>query len=456
MVLTCDENHTSSALFKVILSIVTLPSVQGDLKQFSPKTVLERIAQEKLEGILHFRFADEIINTKMIVAGQRLGGIISPFVPQWSNLLVPKFMNSEVYERARLQHIDAAGALRSLEQQGVLPRTSLENILSIRAKMALLPILSRSDGRFLFVPRIVTQDFLEPGIGISPLLEQLAAQTSIDIEPSATYQVFENTVKHSQHLDAVSLEIIAALANELTLLEVAQRTHLMWDELGQKIRTLESQGMIRLQLPTEVTRFEAFERASETTFKPTKRIRQRLIPGDLAPDFVLSGLGGTVVRLSAYKGKRVLIRFNRQAGCPICNPRNREFIRLYPQFQQANVELIGIFGSSEDVLPLGIGKQNPPYPVLADPQDTIYAKYGVERSLWGLLSPKNWQNMDSVKEGTKMETFRPNGDGEVTRMPAEFLINEEGYIEQAHYHAFATDFLPLETLLTDWLKIRSK
>jgi peroxiredoxin len=190
---------------------------------------------------------------------------------------------------------------------------------------------------------------------------------------------------------------------------------------------------------------------------PTKipRIRQRLIPGDLAPDFELPGLGGTKVRLSDYRGKKVLLRFNRQAGCPICNPRNREFIRMYDTFKNANIELIGIFGSPEDVLPLGIGKQQPPYPVLADPKDIIYAKYGVERSLWGMLSPQNWKNMNKIIEGTKMETFRTAAEGEATRMPAEFFINEQGYIEQVHYHAFATDFLPLDTLLTDWLNLKT-
>ena len=107
-------------------------------------------------------------------------------------------------------------------------------------------------------------------------------------------------------------------------------------------------------------------------------------------------------------------------------------------------------------MPLGIGLQNPPYPVLADPQDTIYAKYGVERSLWGMLNPQNWKHLDGIREGMKMDTFKNtrSGDGEATRMPAEFLIDEQGMIEQVHYHAFAMDFLPLETLLTEWLQVK--
>jgi peroxiredoxin len=426
---------------------MSIPLVQGDLSQISAHEVLRRVVQDSLEGILHFRFPSETLNTKIIVGSQRLGGIISPFIPQWGNMLVPFFMNSETYERALLGNPDAVSALRNLEQQGVLPKSKLETILNVRATMGLLPILGRTDGHFLFAARDIQKEFLAPGIEITVLLNQLQNRTKVTLDPNTTYQIVEKNLKHKE-LDVVSLEVIAALANELSLLEVAQRTRMVWDELAAIVQRLEAGGMIR-----ETTKAAPAIRSENT--KPVKRIRNRLIAGDMAPDFVLPGLNNTFVRLSDYRGKRVLLRFNRQAGCPICNPRNREFIRLYPHFQEANTEIIGIFGSPEDVMPLGIGMQNPPYPVLADPKDTVYAEYGVERSLWGLLSPQNWKNMAGVIEGSKMESFRAAGEGEATRMPAEFLIDENGRIEQVHYHAFATDFLPLDVLFSDWLKIKS-
>jgi alkyl hydroperoxide reductase subunit AhpC len=167
-------------------------------------------------------------------------------------------------------------------------------------------------------------------------------------------------------------------------------------------------------------------------------------------------LGGEHFNLADLRGKRVLMRFNRQAGCPICNPRNREFIRLYPIFQRANIEVVSVFGSSENALPLGVGKQNPPYPCLADPKDRVYAQYGVERSLLGILSAKN---MPAIKEGLAVRDafgMSANGtDGEVTRMPAEFLISPDGVIERTHYHAFAADFLPMDNLMSDWLGLRN-
>jgi peroxiredoxin len=433
---------------------MSTPLVQGDLNQFPAQEVLKRIVQDSLEGILHFRFPNETLNTKIIVGSQRLGGIISPFIPQWGNMLVPFFMNSETYERALLGNPDAVGALRNLEKQGVLPSSKLETILNVRATMGLLPILGRTDGRFLFAQRDTQRDFLEPGIKIAGLLEQLQNRKQVKLDPTTTYQIFEQNIQNHNDLDVVSLEVLAALANELSLLEVAQRTRMVWDELAVIIQRLEAGGIIRAKGLAEAPKNLEVKSTPEK-IKPTKRIRKRLIPGDMAPDFVLPGLGGTKVRLSDYRGKRVLIRFNRQAGCPICNPRNREFIRLYPHFQEANTEIIGIFGSPEDVMPLGIGMQNPPYPVLADPKDTTYAEYGVERSLWGMLTPQNWKNMAGIIEGSKMESFRAAGEGEATRMPAEFLIDEHGRIEHVHYHAFATDFLPLDVLFSDWLKIKS-
>ena len=428
--------------------------LQGSLNQTSFKNVLEKVVQDQIEGILYLRYSDEQFNTKMLVAGNHIGAISGSFVATWSSLLVPKWLTAQDYEQTRLQSSDATQAIRNLLQRGKLASQALGSVLQERTTMGLLPLLERRDGRFLLTKRSVKDGFITSGTAIADLLKDLQTRASkiVLIDPNQEYEVLQ-TASNASDLDYSFMEVLASLANELSLLEIAKRTRMPWDQLSLALHDLEAQGLIRRK--NIVSRVVDFE-PQVSGVVSQKRIRNRLIPGDVAPDFELPGLGGRKHKLSDYRGKKVLLRFNRQAGCPICNPRNREFIRLYPTFQASNVELIGIFGSSEDVMPLGIGLQNPPYPVLADPQDTIYAKYGVERSLWGMLNPQNWKHLDGIREGMKMDTFKNtrSGDGEATRMPAEFLIDEQGMIEQVHYHAFAMDFLPLETLLTEWLQVK--
>ncbi|NJK43185.1 MAG: hypothetical protein HC933_02005, partial [Pleurocapsa sp. SU_196_0] len=96
------------------------PVLQGNLSDTPASTVLERISRNGLEGILHLRFWDSDLNTKMIVAGDRLGGIVGPFVPSWSASLVPSVVNGEHYERIRAQTMNASQALMALMQQGVV------------------------------------------------------------------------------------------------------------------------------------------------------------------------------------------------------------------------------------------------------------------------------------------------------------------------------------------------
>lgn len=109
------------------------------------------------------------------------------------------------------------------------------------------------------------------------------------------------------------------------------------------------------------------------------------------------------------------------------------------------VQTVSIWGLTVADLALGIGRQRPPYPVLADPDDHTYARYGLTHSLRGTLDPRNL--------GTIMQGFAMMGeaalksDGELLRMPAEFLIGPDGMIERAHYTAFGADFLPLEDVI---------
>ena len=70
----------------------------------------------------------------------------------------------------------------------------------------------------------------------------------------------------------------------------------------------------------------------------------------------------------------------------------------------------------------------------------MYDLYGVGRSLWGILDPRN---VPHAVRGLRTARSGGAAHGELSRMPAEFLIGPELRIERAHYCGFAADYLPL-------------
>lgn len=63
--------------------------------------------------------------------------------------------------------------------------------------------------------------------------------------------------------------------------------------------------------------------------------------GAMAPDFELPGDRGTI-RLSALRGRPVVIFFFPKADAGTCATEAQDFTRLVPQFAEAGVALIGI------------------------------------------------------------------------------------------------------------------
>ncbi|GAA5438283.1 redoxin domain-containing protein (plasmid) [Deinococcus aquaticus] len=167
--------------------------------------------------------------------------------------------------------------------------------------------------------------------------------------------------------------------------------------------------------------------------------------GQVAPDFVLPALGGGDVRLSALRERRMWLSFNRQSTCAICNPRHAAVIATQSYLAPLGIQTVIIWGSPVADLALGIRRQRPQYPVLADPDDHTYARYGLTHSLRGTRDPRN---LSTIMQGfAMMGAAALKSDGDLLRMPAELLIGPDGVIERAHYAAFGTNFLPLEDVI---------
>ncbi|MCQ4349432.1 MAG: peroxiredoxin [Sulfolobales archaeon] len=98
--------------------------------------------------------------------------------------------------------------------------------------------------------------------------------------------------------------------------------------------------------------------------------------GSQAPDFEVESTKGKI-RLSDFKGKRVVLYFFPKAFTPGCTRETQKFAEMYEKFKELNAEVIGV---SADKLPTQerfAQKYNAPFPLVADTELKIINAYGV-------------------------------------------------------------------------------
>ena len=107
--------------------------------------------------------------------------------------------------------------------------------------------------------------------------------------------------------------------------------------------------------------------------------------GDKAPEFEGNDQHGNTVKLSDYRGKKVILYFypkDDTSGCTAqaCNLRDN-----YSDLQQEGYEVIGVSTDSEQSHQKFIGKYALPFTLIADTDKKIVEQYGVwqEKSMYG-------------------------------------------------------------------------
>lgn len=154
---------------------------------------------------------------------------------------------------------------------------------------------------------------------------------------------------------------------------------------------------------------------------------------------------GNSINLADYKGKKILLTFFRGASCPFCNLRLQQLIQNYPSFQNKGIEIIAFFGSTKEEITHYAGKQKAPFPIIADPSLFHYKTYGVEASQIGmfkmLIQPKK------LIEVLFSSFFTLKAMADKPLIPADFLIDENFNIKQAHYGKDFSDHIQIKDLL---------
>jgi len=99
--------------------------------------------------------------------------------------------------------------------------------------------------------------------------------------------------------------------------------------------------------------------------------------GDKAPEFTLKDKNGNDVSLSDYKGKKVVLYFYSKDNTSGCTKQACAFGELYGEFQNKNVEVIGVSKDSSASHLKFAEKYNLPFVLLSDPDTTVLNEYGV-------------------------------------------------------------------------------
>lgn len=161
-----------------------------------------------------------------------------------------------------------------------------------------------------------------------------------------------------------------------------------------------------------------------------------------AVDFHTEDIYGKPFRLSDHMGQRVMLSFFRDAACPFCNFRIYELTHKYTAWRAQNLEVISVFSSPAHEVREHVAKHPRPFRMLSDPDLDIYNQYGVEHSAKALLKAMMFR-MPRIVRGIATGG-RPRPNPHVRLVPADFLINEKGQIEQVWYGRNTSDHIPLD------------
>jgi peroxiredoxin Q/BCP len=99
--------------------------------------------------------------------------------------------------------------------------------------------------------------------------------------------------------------------------------------------------------------------------------------GEIAPDFEGPASDGTTVKLSALRGRPVVLYFFPKADTPGCTIESKGFRDHFEELGGRNVKVIGVSVDSLEDEKKFAQKYGFPFPIVADPTKEITKKYGV-------------------------------------------------------------------------------
>lgn len=107
--------------------------------------------------------------------------------------------------------------------------------------------------------------------------------------------------------------------------------------------------------------------------------------GQEAPDFELTSDSGEKVRLSDFRGQRVVLFFYPKAGTSGCTTQACGFRDNFPTIEAAGATVLGVSPDPPEKLAAWREEENLPYTLLSDPENEVSQMFGAygEKSMYG-------------------------------------------------------------------------
>ena len=107
--------------------------------------------------------------------------------------------------------------------------------------------------------------------------------------------------------------------------------------------------------------------------------------GDAAPDFTLPADGGAIVKLTDYRGQKLVLYFYPKDDTPGCTTESCDFRDNLSAFNAADIAVIGVSKDSVAKHDKFKTKHGLNFPLASDEESDVCERYGVwkEKSMYG-------------------------------------------------------------------------
>jgi thioredoxin-dependent peroxiredoxin len=172
----------------------------------------------------------------------------------------------------------------------------------------------------------------------------------------------------------------------------------------------------------------------------------KMIESQPVPVFTAKNVDGKQINLSDFKGKKVLLTFYRNVGCPICNFRFNELQQQSEYFKSKGLVLLAVYESSTENMQKYINNKHF-YAIMIPNSDlNLYQLYNVERNMGKVMKSMFHGAMGKMSEGNKLFDTKIKQDGNKDRIGADFLIDEKGNLLKAYYGKYVGDHLSISEI----------
>jgi peroxiredoxin Q/BCP len=144
----------------------------------------------------------------------------------------------------------------------------------------------------------------------------------------------------------------------------------------------------------------------------------KLKPGDAAPDFALKDQDGKTIKLSDFRGRKLLLYFYPKAETPGCVMQACSIRNAFQELNARGVAAVGVSPDAENAQKKFAGRYNLPFQLLADEDHKVADAYGV----WGENSILFIKYTGIIR--------------------SSFLIDEDGKVIQSWYKVSPLDTVP--------------